>query len=224
MKRKKLFAASILPIAALIIFLVSGPNTKTPAVDVADATRLPAPRVALDGVPNSGKVTPTLFRGAQPSPLGFNSLAKSGIAVVVDLRFEGDRDAEMRAVTNAGMQYVGMPWSCHFPRDSITARFLQFLRANPGEKIFVHCEHGVDRTGLMIAAYRMAEQGLDAGAGAPRNDCLRLRLNSPQLVQLRQFLRALIPATIFELSRIRFSSSYRPKIKRARNSRPFEKN
>jgi protein tyrosine phosphatase (PTP) superfamily phosphohydrolase (DUF442 family) len=159
MKRKQIFAASILPIAALIIFLVLGPNTKTPAMDVADATRLPAPRVALDGVPNSGKVTPNLFRGAQPSPQGFSSLANSGIAVVVDLRFEGDRDAEMREVTHAGMQYVGLPWSCHFPRDSITARFLQFLRANPGEKIFVHCEHGVDRTGLMVAAYRMAEQG-----------------------------------------------------------------
>jgi tyrosine-protein phosphatase SIW14 len=159
MKRRKIIAASIIPIAIIIFFLVSGPNTSNPAVDLADAAHLPAPRVALGGVPNSGEVTPTLFRGAQPEPEGFNSLAKHGIAVVVDLRFEGDRDAEMRAVTHAGMQYVAMPWSCHFPRDSITARFLQFVRANSGEKIFVHCEHGVDRTGLMIAAYRMAEQG-----------------------------------------------------------------
>lgn len=158
MKRNKIFAASILPIAIIIFFLVSRPNTGNPAFDLADAAHLPAPRVAIDGVPNSGKVTPTLFRGAQPAQEGFNSLSKNGIAVVVDLRFEGDRDAEMRAVTHAGMQYVAMPWSCHFPRDSITAQFLQFLRANPGEKIFVHCEHGVDRTGLMIAAYRMADE------------------------------------------------------------------
>ncbi len=152
-------AASIFPAAGLILFLAWGPDAGTSADNLADVAHLPAPRVVLDGVTNSGKVTPMLFRGAQPTQDGFDSLEKSGIAVVIDLRFEGDRDAERRAVTQAGMEYVGIPWSCHFPRDSITAQFLQFVRANPNRKIFVHCEHGVDRTGLMIAAYRMAEQG-----------------------------------------------------------------
>jgi protein tyrosine phosphatase (PTP) superfamily phosphohydrolase (DUF442 family) len=159
MTRRKIFTAITLLAAGFIFFLALQPNAGTSADDLADVAHLPAPRVALNGVPNSGKVTTTLFRGAQPTREGFTTLAASGIAIVVDLRFEGDRDAERRAVTQAGMEYVGMPWSCHFPRDSVTAQFLQFVRANPERKIFVHCEHGVDRTGLMIATYRMAEQG-----------------------------------------------------------------
>jgi tyrosine-protein phosphatase SIW14 len=158
MMRRKIFIASMLSAAAIIFFLASGLGTGISQDKLSVAAHLPAQRITIDGVSNSGQVTPTLFRGAQPTLEGFDTLSKKGIAIVVDLRFEGDRNAERLAVTHAGMQYVGMPWSCHFPRDAITARFLQFVLANPNEKIFVHCQHGVDRTGLMIAAYRMAEQ------------------------------------------------------------------
>jgi hypothetical protein len=36
------------------------------------------------------------------------------------------------------------------------------LRKNPGKKIFVHCRLGDDRTGMMIASYRMAQEGWSA--------------------------------------------------------------
>jgi protein tyrosine/serine phosphatase len=39
---------------------------------------------------------------------------------------------------------------------------LTLLRENPGKKVFVHWRLGHDRTGMMIAAYRMAEQGWTA--------------------------------------------------------------
>jgi hypothetical protein len=60
------------------------------------------------------------------------------------------------------MQYVSMFWECSFPEDHIFAKFLQLLRDNPGKKVFVYCHYGDDRTGMMIAAYRMAEQGWSA--------------------------------------------------------------
>ena len=157
--RKKIFAASLIAAIGIIFFLATAFNSRVPAIDPADVAHLPAARIALDGVPNAGQVTPALFRGAQPSPEGFHSLAQAGIAIVVDLRIEGDRQAEKETVTRESMKYIGIPWACHSPSDSITAQFLQVVRDNPGKKIFVHCEHGVDRTGLMIAAYRMADQG-----------------------------------------------------------------
>ena len=40
------------------------------------------------------------------------------------------------------------------------------LRDNPNKKVFVHCRLGDDRTGMMIAAYRMAE-------GWRANDAMR---------------------------------------------------
>src|ERR1700738_1302818 len=111
-------------------------------------------------IPDFAEVTPTLYRGAQPRKYGFEALAKMGIQIVVDLR--GDRDGERTEVTRLGMRYVPMYWQCSFPKDRIFADFLTLIRKNPGKKIFVHCRVGDDRTGMMIAAYRMAEEGWTA--------------------------------------------------------------
>jgi protein tyrosine/serine phosphatase len=80
-----------------------------------------------------------------------------GIQIVVDLR--GNRKGELKEVTSLGMQYVPMHWECSFPKDKTFAEFLALIRKNPGKKIFVHCRVGDDRTGMMIAAYRMADEG-----------------------------------------------------------------
>ena len=119
-----------------------------------------AHRLRINGVPNAGEVTPTLYRGGQPSTAGFKALAKIGINIVVDLR--GSRKDESELVTKLGMQYVSIPWHCPFPKDDVFARFLTLMRQNPGKKVFVHCRLGDDRTGMNIAAYRMAEQGWSA--------------------------------------------------------------
>src|ERR1700720_678680 len=111
-------------------------------------------------LPNFGEVSTTLYRGGQPSKTGFHMLAKMGVNIVVDLR--GNRESERKIVTNLGMQYVAMPWRCSFPKDRVFAEFLTFLRTNRGKKIFVHCRLGDDRTAMMIAAYRMAEDGWSA--------------------------------------------------------------
>jgi len=105
-------------------------------------------------IPDFVEVTPTLYRGAQPRKHGFEALAKIGVQIVVDLR--GDRKGERKEVTRLGMQYVPMHWQCSFPKDKVFAKFLTLIQNNPGKKIFVHCRVGDDRTGMMIAAYRMA--------------------------------------------------------------------
>lgn len=81
-----------------------------------------------------------------------------GVDIVVDLRLSG-KDREEQIVTQAGMHFVSIPWHCLYPRDHIFAKFLTLLRKNPDKKVFVHCRYGDDRTGMMIAAYRMAVQG-----------------------------------------------------------------
>ena len=120
-----------------------------------------ARKLSLDGVSNFGQVTPTLYRGGQPSKDGLANLMKMGIEVVVDLR-EGVREDERSTVTKLGMQYVAIPWSCGHPDNETTARFLTLLRENPDKRIFVHCYYGSDRTGMMIAALRMTKQNWTA--------------------------------------------------------------
>jgi protein tyrosine phosphatase (PTP) superfamily phosphohydrolase (DUF442 family) len=111
----------------------------------------------VSGISDFGEVTPRLFRGAQPNHAGFRALSKMSVAIVVDTR--GNRSkSEGREVRRLGMRYVAIPWHCPFPHDEAFAKFLRLLRENPDKKVFVHCRLGDDRTGMMIAAYRMADE------------------------------------------------------------------
>lgn len=102
-----------------------------------------------------------MSRGGQPDKRGFQALARSGVQIVVDTR--GDREkSEGREVRRLGMRYVAIPWHCPFPHDEDFARFLKLMRENRGKKVFVHCRLGDDRTGMMVAAYRMADEDWSA--------------------------------------------------------------
>jgi len=121
----------------------------------------PAERMKIEGLPNLGRVSETLYRGAQPKQAGYPELKKLGIEIVVNLRNEEDKIAEERGRVEAqGMRYVSIPWSgWDDPDNKQVAEFLELLRANPDRKIFVHCKVGKERTGVMLATYRMVAQG-----------------------------------------------------------------
>jgi len=125
----------------------------------------PARRITIVGVSNFAEVTPKLFRGGQPTEKGYEKLKRMGVGIVVDLRLSG-KETEKQDVTKAGMQFVAIPWHCLYPRDHVFAKFLELLRENPDKRVFVHCRYGVDRTGMMVAAFRMAMQGWSAEEAA----------------------------------------------------------
>jgi|SRR5215472_220761 len=108
-----------------------------------------AHRFALPGLGNFAQVTPFLYRGAQPSELGFATLAKMGVGIVVDLR--GDRDNEREQVAKLGMQYVAIPSQCSRMNDEGVAKFLTILRNNPDKKVFVHCRYDGRRLSNLAA-------------------------------------------------------------------------
>jgi protein tyrosine phosphatase (PTP) superfamily phosphohydrolase (DUF442 family) len=158
-----LFRYRPLAVGILVLALGSGvsvhPQDASPT-PAGNADGLIGRHLPLSGVPNFGEVTSQLLRGGQPTEAGFEELSRRGVGLVINLR--GDSKAERAAVEKLGMQYVSIPWHCAYPKDRQVAEFLSVLRANPDKKIFVHCRLGVDRTGLMIASYRMAEQGWTA--------------------------------------------------------------
>jgi tyrosine-protein phosphatase SIW14 len=125
---------------------------------------LPAAIVAPPGVPNFGEVSATLFRGAQPSSSGYAELKKIGITTVVNFRNEKDEIAKERAeVETLGMKYISIPWSgSDMPNNAQVSSFLQLVNADSTQKIFVHCAEGRDRTGVMVAAYRMTYENWTA--------------------------------------------------------------
>jgi tyrosine-protein phosphatase SIW14 len=120
-----------------------------------------ASRLNGTGIPRFGQVSENLYRGGQPSAEGLQELQRMGVHVIVDLRGSPSR-AERDAVAKLGMQYVSIPSHCPFPSDKPWERFLEVVRENRGEKIFVHCRLGDDRTGLAVATYRIAYEGWSA--------------------------------------------------------------
>jgi tyrosine-protein phosphatase SIW14 len=123
------------------------------------AKRCVGRHLLLEGVHNFGDVTPMLYRGGQPTHEGFERLAKMGIDIVVDT---GRSKRDEKQIKQLGVRYVSLPWHCPCPKDDVFARFLKLIKENPDKKIFVHCRLGTDRTGMMIAAYRMGVQGWTA--------------------------------------------------------------
>jgi uncharacterized protein (TIGR01244 family) len=116
---------------------------------------------AAPGVPNFHKVNDGLYRGGQPSREGFNSLAKLGIRTVIDLRIPGSQSIhEQQVVESLGMRYVHIPLhGGDLPVPADIDRAFSILLDSAQGPVFVHCREGKDRTGMIVACYRISHDG-----------------------------------------------------------------
>lgn len=152
MKRTLTFL-TILVVFPIHVFAQTAPSTQ-PIAQPAYGQKL-----HIAGIHNAGKITDVLYRGAQPKEIGFSELKLLGISTIVDLRGE-DRDKiawDKKHAESLGMRFVHIPvsgWSP--PTDEQVVQFLSLFRDSPGQRIFVHCRFGDDRTGVFVATYRMA--------------------------------------------------------------------
>ena len=137
-----------------------------PICSIADAevppSTLPAtqpilePRNDLPGLPNFSQVSSGLYRGAQPTAEGFRELRRMGIRTVISLRALHSDRADLEGT---GLRYVRISCNAWHPEDEDVLKFLKLMRDPANHPVFVHCQHGADRTGMMVAVYRIVEQG-----------------------------------------------------------------
>ncbi len=114
-----------------------------------------AEAVQRPGLPNLYRVSADLYRGAQPTTQGFQELQKLGIKTVVNLR---ETNGEQTTLAELGLAYQPIPmtaWSVH---DDEVVQFLRIVGTPGHAPVFVHCQRGADRTGLVCAVYRIAIQ------------------------------------------------------------------
>ena len=109
--------------------------------------------VELQGVPNLYKVSDRLYRSAQPEDDGIDNLKQLGIATVVNLR---RTNQEQDRVEAQSIRYEQIPMSAWFPDRDKAVRFLRMANDPAQAPILLHCRRGSDRTGAMIALYRIA--------------------------------------------------------------------
>jgi Tyrosine phosphatase family len=144
---------------AVVLFVV-GCATVPPA---------PGPRpddwasaIAAPGLPNLYRVDANLYRAAQPSPAGFELLATRPslyagdrpIQTVVSLR--AFHDDVSPAPAPAGLQLEQIRFMTWHPENEDVIRFLRIATTPALQPVLVHCQHGSDRTGTMVAIYRIA--------------------------------------------------------------------
>jgi len=142
------------------------------------------------GVPNFHQVSEQIYRGAQPTPEGFQELAKMGIKTVVDLRREEPQvRGERRIVEALGMKFLSVPMSMQAPTEEQVSRVMQELYSNAGP-VFVHCHGGRDRTGTVIACYRKAHDAWDSQKALQEADLDGMRRDVGMRKYVRKFQTA----------------------------------
>jgi len=115
-------------------------------------------------LPNLQKVTADIWRGGHPTVAGVAQMQKGGIKTILSLKTytldQSELTEEENAAKAAGIKFI------HFPMNGILEpsvqelqTTLQILLAPENYPIFVHCEHGSDRTGMVIATYRIKKEG-----------------------------------------------------------------
>ena len=113
-------------------------------------------KIEMVGVPNFYKVDHRLYRSAQPTKEGMRNLRKLGIKTVINLRWMHSDSDELEGTDLLHDEYHTTAWSIG---DSDVIWFLDLVTTPEGAPFLVHCQHGADRTGCMVAMYRMVMQG-----------------------------------------------------------------
>ena len=108
------------------------------------------------GLENFHRVSPTLYRGAQPTAEGMKQLERLGVKTVINLRSFHTDNVELSG-THLRREHLWVKtWH---PEDEDVRRFLQIVTDTNATPVFVHCQHGSDRTGTMVAIYRIVVEG-----------------------------------------------------------------
>lgn len=111
-------------------------------------------------LPNYHKVSEKLYRGGQPLAGGVKRLAELGISTIINLRGEDERaQAEQKEAEAAGLRYfsVALPGLSR-PSDQQVARLMEIIDAPENGTVFIHCKRGSDRTGTVVAIYRITHE------------------------------------------------------------------
>lgn len=110
----------------------------------------------VPGVQNLYQVSPTLYRSAMPNDAGFKALEEMPIASVLSLRWQAD---PADATPDDGPRRLHIPIRTWNVDEEHVVQFLRLVSDPANQPMLVHCKHGADRTGTMVAVYRIVVQG-----------------------------------------------------------------
>jgi protein tyrosine/serine phosphatase len=110
------------------------------------------------------EVAPGIYRSAQPDAEVLRAAHEQGLRTVVVLR-TGVPEHEHAAARELGLELVHVPMDgSRIPSVEEVDRALEVVLDASRRPVLVHCAHGEERTGAVIAAYRVVAEGWDPAA------------------------------------------------------------
>jgi|GEM_PF-2088214 len=118
------------------------------------------PSFVHGAIANFHEVEEGFFRGGQPDEKGVEALKTLGIRTVISFRNEKKViEWERALVEKNGMSFISIPLTWRrSPTDEQVHYFLNVVSQPDRRPLFIHCREGRDRTGAMVALYRIARQ------------------------------------------------------------------
>ena len=115
-------------------------------------------------LPNFHQVNANLYRGGQVNEEGIRQLKQMQIKTIINLRGADKRaKTEENWAQNAGLKYINLPLNNWLePSDAQIEKILAEINKVENQPVFVHCQRGADRTGTVIAVYRITHDGWTA--------------------------------------------------------------
>ncbi len=112
--------------------------------------------LAVSGASNLHKVSDVLYRSAQPSAEGMKKVEALGVKTVLNLRgFHSDKgEAKGTSLELAHVRFD--TWDVD---EDELVEALRIVRDPARQPVLVHCKHGADRTGMIIALHRILFEG-----------------------------------------------------------------
>jgi len=105
---------------------------------------------------NLYQMTPTLYRSRQPDAAAQPLLKQLGVTTVVDFIKESDSTW----LSDPAVTQVQIPLQTVHVDDADIIQSLRAIQtAQETGPVLMHCKHGLDRTGLVAAMYRIVVQG-----------------------------------------------------------------
>ncbi len=108
-------------------------------------------------LPNFSKVNEKLYRGGRPTKAGVNQLVAMKVKTIINLRGKDENSKpEEEWAELAGIKIISFNLSNWFePKTDDIEDIIEEIDKPENQPVFVHCRRGADRTGTVIAVYRI---------------------------------------------------------------------
>ncbi len=105
-----------------------------------------------------------IYRGSQPTEdQDYRTLKSLGVKTIVNLRWDTSVEKSKEMAKKYGFKFINLPMKAsEWPKNEIVDTALKNIKSRANQPVFLHCQHGKDRTGLIGALYRVETQKWDA--------------------------------------------------------------